>query len=414
MNIFSKSVKEKAASLQAKDPRQMVSDLMKHTSGENKGRELRYNLFYRFIAFKGVADGVGCSTLVSNVALALSELDLTVCVIDTSMLAPVQDYLLNTTSLDGKKDAKDWFDLPFTKESVLHISKKTKKVSVLSFHAGNRGVIDALSQSDSETLVERAFEELEKNFDIILIDSCSELTKVNTACLQKAHKVIQLWNDTPHILANVSNFVDNSATLACPLDKMRFVVYSKCSRNVIGNMDEVLAKYKLKKLGTTYSSEVLTRILVQGAVLYQFASEDEDVIAYTECVIDIIAHICALDTKLATGTISSNEIMDGTIKGTLHNVMMEDSIENGVTIVAPDKLDPNVPMWKEVEDNQEAVYIPQPKQEQQVSPAVSPRPVNTPPRPMNTTPRPTGTAPTPVRPVPTKPVRKITPTGGTN
>ncbi len=408
MKIFGSNVKEKAANLSAKDPRQIIGDLMKHASGESRGRELRFNLFYRFIAFRGVVEGVGCSTLVSNVALALSKLDLSVCVIDTSMLTPVQDYLLDTSSLDNKKDDKDWMDLPFTKESVLHISKKTKKVSVLSFHAGHRGVVDALSQSDSENLVERAFEELEKNFDIILIDSCSELTKINTACLQKAHKVIQLWNDTPHIVANISNFIDNSATLACPLDKMRFVVYSKCSRNVIGNMDEILEKYRLQKLGTTYASEEMTRALVQGLVLYQCASEDADIIAYTECVIAIITHICALDTKLAQGTISSNEIMDGTVKGTLHNVMLEESVENGVTIVAPDKLDPNVPMWKEVEENKESVYVPQPKQEQQSTP--DPKPI----RPLNNAPRPTSTAPTPVRPLPTKPVRKITPKGGAN
>ena len=53
-------------------------------------------MFYQIFAFKGVADGVGTSTLVANVALALADLGLTVLVMDTSMLHPVQDILLKT------------------------------------------------------------------------------------------------------------------------------------------------------------------------------------------------------------------------------------------------------------------------------------------------------------------------------
>ena len=63
-----------------------------------------------------------------------------------------------------------------------------------------------------------------------------------------SQKVIQVWNDSPTVVSNLDNFISNCVTLCCPLDKMRFVIYSKDNPDVIGGLDELLKQYRLKKI----------------------------------------------------------------------------------------------------------------------------------------------------------------------
>ena len=77
--------KEKTSKISVANPRDVFNDVLKQLSGSGQTRELKYNIFYQIIAFRGVVDGVGCSTLVANVALALADLGLNVCVIDTNI-----------------------------------------------------------------------------------------------------------------------------------------------------------------------------------------------------------------------------------------------------------------------------------------------------------------------------------------
>lgn len=318
--------KDKTSKMTVQNPRQVFNDLLKKASGSSETRELKYNIFYQIYAFKGVVEGVGTSTLVANTAIALSKLGLTVCVVDTSILQPVQDILLKTNYADGSVDVKDrldWFDMPYTKLSPLHMSKH-RNISVLSFYGKNRNITDILSTSDNASLVELAFTELHNKFDIILVDCCHELSSINTACLQMSQQVIQVWNDTPTVVGNIDNFITNSVTLSCPLDKMRFVVYSKINDDVIGSLDDILSQYRLKKLATNVLSKSISLVLVTGKDLWQYESDDESIIEYTNCIVDIVFHICNLE-RLGEkrGTVTSNEIMEGKVDGTLTKKMLE-------------------------------------------------------------------------------------------
>lgn len=315
--------KDKLSKSVLPDPRKIYREVLRQASGSGKTRNVAYDIFYQIIAFRGVVDGVGTSTLVANTALAIAQFGLTVCVIDTSMLAPVQDVLLKTSEavLEESESAEhlDWFDMPYTRKSVLHVSSINRNVSVLSFKGKKHTVVDILSTSDSGNLVDMAFAELHNKFDLILIDTCSELTEVNTTCLQQAQQVIQVWNDSPTVLANMENFITNMVTLSCPLDKMRNVIYSRITKDVIGNMDSLLNQYKLRKIATLYNSEAVALVIVTGKPLWQKESIDEDIIAYTNGIIDISAKLLNIDDAgTPGGTISSNDIMDGKVEGTLH------------------------------------------------------------------------------------------------
>jgi MinD-like ATPase involved in chromosome partitioning or flagellar assembly len=320
---------EKTSKAVIKDPYKVFEDVVKMTSGSGHARKVNYNIFYEVIAFYGVVEGVGTSTLVANTALALAETGLTICVIDTSILNPVQDILLNTpesVELDDGKEHLDWFDMPYTKKSPLHVSGYAKNISVLSFKGKKqRGIVDFLSTNDTESLVEIALTTLHGKFDLILIDCCHEMSAVNTTCLQQAQQVIQVWNDSPVCLANIENFITNAITLSCPLDKMRYVVFNRCCRDIIGNMDSVLTQYRCKKIAENYLSEELYLLAVNGKRLFEAESTDELVKIYTECIIKITLHILNidLDENAPKGTITSNDIMDGKVEGTYHKELKD-------------------------------------------------------------------------------------------
>lgn len=317
---------EKTSKVTIKDPRELYGSVLKQVSGTGQIRDNKFDIFYQIVAFKGVVEGVGCSTIVANTAIAVANLGLTVCVVDTSILNPVQDILLKTDYKSVEKDKRlDWFDMPYTKLSVLHESKLSKNISVLSFYGKDRTIIDMLSTNDSSELVDLAYTELHSKFDLILVDCCHEVSSVNTAALQQSQHAIQIWNDAPTVLRNVDGFINTCAALSCPLDKMRNVVYSKVMDDIIGNMDEVLNQYHLTKLTTNYFSKDVQRIAVLGRTLYQYASQEEDIINYTNSIIAIACHVCNIhdEENEPHGTVTSQQIMDGEVEGTYHKKLKD-------------------------------------------------------------------------------------------
>ena len=96
MGIFAKE--NDSVEIEAKNvtPRDFLTNVLKATSGSNLTRGLNYSIFYNVIGFRGIRSGIGTSSLVANLALALARLGLKVCVVDTSFLNPSQDVLLNT------------------------------------------------------------------------------------------------------------------------------------------------------------------------------------------------------------------------------------------------------------------------------------------------------------------------------
>ena len=326
MGILDKFVDEdKTSKMTVRDPKKVFEDILKQVSGASLTRQSKFKIFYQIIAFKGVCDGVGTSTLVANTALALADLGLNICVVDTSILSPSQDVLLKSnyvgTDLDMDKRL-DWFDMPYTKRSPLHSSTLNNKISILSFYGKQRGITDILSTMDNDTLVQIAITELHNKFDLILIDCCQEMTCVNTTALQMSQRVIQVWNDTPSVIENIDNFITNQVVLSCPLDKMRFVICSKTNPEVIGNLNSLIDQYRLTKVTTTVESRAIGRVLCMSKPLWQYPSSEEDIVAYTNSIIEIVEMILNMgndDTEYET----QNKVIDETTKENLNEYKEE-------------------------------------------------------------------------------------------
>ena len=318
MGIFSpkgKAYSEKTVT--APSPSEILTSMLKTSSGTDISRTLRYSIFYQIIAFRGVKDGLGCSTIVANTALALANLGVTVCVVDTSILNPSQNELLHTNykDIDPKKQ-EDWFSLGFTKKSVLNQSKLNSRISVLAFK--DRNIVDLASTADNESLVQLAYTQLATKFDIILVDVCSEPSNIAMAAMQYAHKIIQVWSNAPHVMRNVDQFIKNATILSIPTDKMRYVVSSMTVDDIPMNWDAVMEKYKFKHLAHVGMSMEIARILATGKMVYEFASRHEDVAEFNECILAIVAHL-VIPTKgvKKIGTYSVDDIEDGRTDGIL-------------------------------------------------------------------------------------------------
>lgn len=292
------------------DPKVIFTDLLRSTSGATLQRILRYNIFYQIVSFKGIKDGVGTSTIVANTALAMAKLGLSVCVIDTSILSPSQDYLLKTDILTMDKDKiHDWFDMGFTKDSVLHLSTIDKRVSVLSFYG--RTVIDLLSTGDNSAMVELALSQLSTKFDIILIDLCHEPTNVNTTCMQLSHKMIQVWSNGEVVLRNVENFIKNNIICSCSMDKMRNVITSMTVDSIPTDWEDLFKKFHFKHLSHVGMSSVIAELLASGKVLYGASVKDESVQEFNDCIVDVVCHLLDITEDINTKGKYSDNIIDG-------------------------------------------------------------------------------------------------------
>lgn len=294
---FIKSNGEGLKGVSVTDPRLIFTDLLKASSGVSYERSLRYNIFYQFVAFKGVREGIGTSTIVSNTALAMAKLGLNVCVVDTSILNPCQDILLKTNyDRENKKEGvTDWFSMGFTRNSVLNISGIDRKVSVLSFK--NRTIVDLLSTQDSAAAVELAFSQLATKFDIILIDICNEPTNISTTAMQLSHKLIQVWSNSVTTMRNVENFITNNVICSCSMDKMRYVVTSMTVDDIPTNWDELMKKFHFKHLAHVGMSMEIAHMLATGRVLFNAAVNSPDVQQFNDCITDIVCHLLNINPE---------------------------------------------------------------------------------------------------------------------
>lgn len=295
-------------------------DILKSTSGVSATLDRKVELFNRIIAFKGVNDGVGVSTLVANTALALEALGLTVCVFDTSFLNPAQDILLHTNVEDkiGVFSKCDWADMPYTRENVVNLAKQS--LGVLSMT--ERNIVDMLSL-DAADLADLALAELEDKFDVILMDICGEPTSLANECLIRSHQLIQVWGNSAHTMNNIETFITDCTTCSCPIDKMRNVVTNMVVPDVRTDWKTIMDKYNFNHLGSIPLSMDIARCNVTGTDLFNCPTMSDDIQAFNDVIYNILSSFIDLSDNVERGTVTGNDIVEGKVKGTITEQLAE-------------------------------------------------------------------------------------------
>ena len=81
----------------------LLSKILSTMSGNNDLKVSEQLLFDKVIGFRNIVPGCGASTIVQNIAIALSEkTKFNISVLDTNFLYPVQYPLLSSSELNGK------------------------------------------------------------------------------------------------------------------------------------------------------------------------------------------------------------------------------------------------------------------------------------------------------------------------
>lgn len=297
----------------------MVIETLKSVSGNSVVRNNNFFIFNKIIGFKGIVDGVGCSTLVAEIAVNLAKVGLNVCVIDTSFLAPAQFTLLDV-NLENEEQ-KDWFDLgrAETTANILKISKINSNIAVLGLR--NRNINDLISNYDTEEMVTVAYNILEDMYDVVLVDICSETTNITTAAAIHSHTIFQVWTDEYLVMNNLDNFLKNMIYRCCHVDKMKNVIINKMSITSQSEWSSVLKKYNFSCIGELPFSVAFYTNHCLGLLLSKMTTVDKQV----EKINSEMVRICdfILGKGFIDGKLKAKDIMDGKVEGTARKKMKE-------------------------------------------------------------------------------------------
>lgn len=245
-------------------------------------------LYDKVIGFRGIVDGVGCSTVVTNVAVALSDLVKTkkICVVDTHILYPTQYQFLVG---DASQDKKDWFDFDGTNLSDCQVKTKFNNVYLLSFM--NRTVTDMLSSKDNPKLVYDTITALKTYFDVILIDLSSEPTNISMHMALQCNQIYTVLDSSMNCISNIGKSLNYMATLAIPFDKMKKTILNKNDANVNAGIKGALNEVHLDVIATIPNSIEIAKYGIIGKRIWSTTANNADVIEFNKAIKAIVTDI---------------------------------------------------------------------------------------------------------------------------
>lgn len=204
----------------------LLKDLLGLFSGGGERKLSEQLLFDKVIGFKGVVEGVGATTMLYNVAVALSEnTKYRVCVIDTNMLYPCLFEMLGVKTGEDttKGDIMDY--ARGTSLGKIVYDTKYNNIAMTGFI--KRTVIDMVSVMEDVSLYDKLLAELKNFYDIILVDISHETTNFATESAIKCNKIFIVADLSLKCTSNIYNSLSYLATLGVSMSKCRRVILNK-------------------------------------------------------------------------------------------------------------------------------------------------------------------------------------------
>lgn len=329
------------------DKDKIISGVLKTISGADTTRLSKFNIFNKIIGFKGVIDGVGCSTVVANIAVELAKRGVNVCVVDTAIMYPTQSLLLKANEFAKEEiNDKDWFSIGATDSTsgIIKNSKYSNSIGILGFNQKHT-IVDFCSTYDNEALVEVAFNIIERLYDVILVDLSNECSNISTVSAIKCHTIYQVWSDEYIAMSSIESFLQNMLISSIQSEKIRTVIINKNGDLPDDNLNELLKKYRFEKLADIpYSYEYAMKSR-KGLLLHELATKDEQVNKMPDQIGRICDRILGLDAE--NSTISGMDIVEGKVDGTVSKKMKDradevnEVLQNDAKFIRDEKLREN-------------------------------------------------------------------------
>lgn len=276
----------------------LLTSILKQMSGTSTDKVSKQLLYDKVIAFKGLANGVGTSTIVQSVAKNIAgKTKLSVCVIDTNFLYPTLFPFLVTGVDEERKDLLDF------KSDLTDIVVETniKGVDLISMY--NRGMVDLLSNKDSEITINALISAVKSYYDVVLIDLSNELSQISTISAIKSNKLFLVSDQSMRTIYNLRKTLNGLSTLGVPVIKSKNVILNKVIKGVNSNTGKVLTEAGLNVVGTIHNSNKIATKGITGATVYDTTSVDPDILKFNKVIDDITANIIG-NTELISEYIS--------------------------------------------------------------------------------------------------------------
>lgn len=287
-------------------------------SGNEADAQHEKLLFNSVIGFRGIVDGVGTSTILASLAIALSErTNKRICVVDTNILYPTQFALLcGGISSDARATMKDWFSVTASIPERI-VDTKYKRVSLLGCF--NRRISDAFSTTDTTKLADETFDRLKDLFDIILVDLSHEWSQLAMSSATHCNKIFTVMDLSARCMSNVQQSLNNLAISAVPFSKFRNAIINKYSVRGFTGLSDIISQCKLEVVATIPFSQ---EIYVEGTLSrtpWGMATASYEVAEFNEAI-DTLLYSIASETPL--------EIIDLQEKEEIEQAIANSTIKN--------------------------------------------------------------------------------------
>lgn len=252
-----------------------LSTLLKTVSGGNEIITSNQLLYNKVIGFRGIVDGVGCSTILQNTAMALMDAcNLKIIVLDMNMLYPCQ-FELFECDLDesGRGDILDYARGEKMANTIF--STKYSQIKVAGFR--KRNVIDMVSISDDSSVIVKYIEELKNYFDIILIDLSHETTNMAVEASIKCNKIFTVADISRKCLSNVLNSINYVTTLGTSYAKCRRLILNKDMNEINSGIRVLKDEFKFNMVGVIPFSKTIASKGVDGKPFWGIPTRDSDI-----------------------------------------------------------------------------------------------------------------------------------------
>lgn len=272
-------------------------------------------LFDKVIGFRGIVDGVGCSTIVQNVAVALSDTTrYKIAVVDTSMLYPCMAEMLKCDTSDIKFDISDYGR--GTDLGKVALDSKYNNVSVFTFH--NRTVLDMVSVTEDLKLFDKLIDELKNFYDVILIDLSQEPTNFATEAAIKCNKIFLVSDLSIRCTSNIVNSVNYLATLGVSMSKCKRMIINK-DTNIVSGIKSVLSVLGIDIFARIPMSKTIYARGIGGNPVWGMASVESEITSFhiaIQNLIDDISEKTPKNEKYLVKDTDSNVEKSSAIKDT--------------------------------------------------------------------------------------------------
>lgn len=267
----------------------LLSKVLSTISGNNDMKISEQLLFDKVIGFRSVVPGCGASTVLQNVAIALSEATkFNICVLDTNFLYPIQYPLLTSSDMKQKEKEPDILDFA---GDMSQIVRNTSYSNIYIAQLEKRTVVDMLSGKDTETNITKLIANLKTYFDIILIDLSHELTNVNIHSAIKCNKIFHVADTSLKCLYYIKKSINTMVTLGVPLAKCNKVIVNKMLDNVDLAIESTLKEAGLEVLGGIPLSMDIAIFCASGSRIYGGMSKDKGVTEFNKVINKILENI---------------------------------------------------------------------------------------------------------------------------